>query len=51
MVESGQREADHELSIDAKLDFVLELVEYAVLSIFKNFGQQEKIGYLLDWCL
>lgn len=51
MVETGQREADHELSIDAKLDFVLELVEYVVLSIFKNFGQQEKLGSLLDWCL
>jgi hypothetical protein len=47
MVETRERKVGHELSIDAELDFILELVENIVLLIVTDSGQQWRLGSCL----
>lgn len=47
MVETRERKVGHELSTDAELDFILELVENIVLLIVTDSGQQWRLGSCL----
>jgi len=47
MVETRERKVGHELSIDAELDSILELVENIALLRVTDFGQQGRLGICL----